>query len=98
VLADFTLQTFSVHLDEDFAVALPEGDDVALRLIEARSLGPSPAEGMRAPFSIIFRGPADRPLGQGTHHVAHDDVGAFELFLVPIQPDAVGPLYEAVFA
>jgi len=99
VLADFTLETFSPHRDEDFTLAPPDGGDpMTLRLIDARSLGPSPAQGLRAPFSIIFRGPADRALGQGTYPVAHNAIGAFELFLVPVQPDADGPRYEAVFA
>jgi hypothetical protein len=99
VLADFTLETFSAHLDEDFTVTVPDGArPLALRLVEASSLGPSPAEGLRAPFSLVFRGPADRPLPQQMHPVAHPAIGSFDLFLVPVQPDAEGARYEAVFA
>jgi hypothetical protein len=97
VLESFTLQTFSVHVDEDFAIALLDGGELTARLIEATSRGVSPAEGLRAPFSIIFRGPAEPTLPQGVHRVRHDAIGSFELFLVPIEPDADGPRYEAVF-
>jgi hypothetical protein len=98
VLETFTLQTFSVHLDEEFVVTPPDGGDLRLRLIDARGLGESPAEGLRAPFALVFRGPADGHLEQATYPVAHTRIGAFALFLVPIQPDADGPRYEAVFA
>ena len=50
------------------------------------------------PFSLLFRGPADRPLEQGIHPLDHTDMGRLEIFLVPMQPDDEGPLYEAVFA
>jgi len=98
VVESFTLQTFSVHVDEDFTVALPDGTELTARLIEATALGGSPAEGLRAPFSIIFRGPAGPTLSQGTHQLRHQAIGSFEVFLVPVQPDAGGPRYEAVFA
>jgi hypothetical protein len=56
------------------------------------------AAGIRAePFTLVFRGPRDARLGQGTHRLEHDRLGALEIFLVPIRPDERGPLYEAVF-
>ncbi len=98
VLETFTLHTFSVHVDEDFAVALPDGSELTGRLIAAGAVGEAPVDGGRAPFSIVFRVPAATALPQGIYRFAHAAIGAFDLFLVPIQPDAAGPLYEAVFA
>lgn len=48
-------------------------------------------------FALVFRGPAGTPLEQRIYAVEHDGIGRFELFLVPLGPDAEGPRYEAVF-
>lgn len=49
------------------------------------------------PFSVFFRG-APRPiLPQSIYSVEHETMGALEIFLVPIGPDAQGMRYEAVF-
>ena len=93
-----TLATFGAQLNEEFTLTPPDGPAVAVRLVEATPLGPAPADGLRAPFSIVFRGPADRALGQGMYRLGHAAIGSFELFLVPIAPDADGRRYEAVFA
>jgi len=50
------------------------------------------------PFSLLFRGPVERPLNQGTHELIHHGMGPLGIFLVPMQPDEDGPIYEAVFA
>lgn len=55
------------------------------------------APGHRAPFSVFFRGPADRPLQQKIYRLEHDQLGTLDLFLVPLGPDAGGQRYEAVF-
>ncbi len=48
-------------------------------------------------FALEFRGPLDMFLGQGMHDFKHDQMGQFELFIVPIKQDAQGFYYEAVF-
>ena len=48
-------------------------------------------------FSLVWRGPADKILDQGTYTVSHPDIGDLELFLVTIGPDESGMRYEAVF-
>jgi hypothetical protein len=48
-------------------------------------------------FSLIFRGPRDRFLGQGTRSLEHEKLGQSDLFLVPVREDAEGYYYEAVF-
>ncbi len=97
MLETFSLQTFSGHVNETFTVTPAEGVPVELRLVEATSLGESPGPGGRAPFSLIFAGPADTPLPQCAIPMRHDAIGAFELFIVPIQPDGSGPRYQAIF-
>jgi hypothetical protein len=36
-------------------------------------------------------------LGQGVRNFEHDAMGKFELFIVPVEQDAQGVYYEAVF-
>jgi hypothetical protein len=48
-------------------------------------------------FSLLFRGPRDRFLGQGTRSLEHEKLGQSELFLVPIREDAEGYYYEVIF-
>jgi hypothetical protein len=36
-------------------------------------------------------------LGQGVRNFQHEQMGNFELFIVPVQQDAQGFYYEAVF-
>lgn len=72
-------------------------------MIEATPLGGAVDEGTepaarRAPFSLVFRGPGDRVLPQRIYRLAHDELGEFEFFLVPIGPDREGMRYEAIFA
>jgi hypothetical protein len=48
-------------------------------------------------FSLIFYGPKDVPLAQGTFELEHEKMGRFAIFLVPMNPDQRGPRYQAVF-
>ncbi len=56
-----------------------------------------PGEGRGRPFSIVFRGPGDILLPQAIYRVEHDQIGTFDLFIVPIGRDTAGLRYEAVF-
>ena len=48
-------------------------------------------------FSLLFRGPAGRPLTQGTYRFEHGQLGSFSLFIVPMVLDQGGQGYEAIF-
>ena len=48
-------------------------------------------------FSVIWRGPRDRVLPQQIYQVLHPQLGALDLFLVTVGPDAEGMRYQAVF-
>jgi uncharacterized protein DUF6916 len=62
-----------------------------VELVEVAEIPREP--GGRAPFSLVFEGGPNPPLPQGVYAVENADLGAIEIFLVPIAPDR----YEAVF-
>ena len=87
---------FAGQLNQVFRLRL-ESDALALELIEAKELGQGGEDGGRRAFSLLFRGPAEPLLDQGTFSLEHGEMGELELFLVPIGRDDAGCLYEAVF-
>jgi len=48
-------------------------------------------------FSLLFRAGTDAGAQQGTYYLEHQDLGAMDLFLVPIKQDETGLYLEAVF-
>ena len=96
MLDDFSVATFADRLGETFRLHRESGAPLALELIDARGVA-ADSDG-REPFSIVFRAPATPILDQKIRRLEHDELGAFELFLVPIGPDDTGMRYEAVFA
>lgn len=101
MIETFTHATFADHLGEPFRVHLDDSRSAELRLAEATVLGSASAkrwaEGGREPFTLVFRGRKDVVLPQRTYRIENDGIGAFDLFLVPVGPDAEGMRYEAVF-
>ena len=102
MLETVTLDTFAHHLGATFAVRLPADANIELRLVEATPLGTQKrgaltGAGGRAPFSLIFRGPASPVLPQHVYSLAHAAIGPLEIFIVPIGPDNEGMRYQAVF-
>jgi hypothetical protein len=94
-LALLTLTTFEPLLNARFSVKVAN-NALELELIELESLGPARPD-QREPFSLIFRGPRERWFEQGTYPLEHPELGAPEIFLVPIGPDAIGMQYQAIF-
>jgi hypothetical protein len=90
---NFTVGTFSGHLGNSFRVHPDDSSTLDLELVSATELG----ESSERPFSIVFRGPRDALLPQRIYRMEHEEIGAFDIFLVPIGPDDEGLLYEAVF-
>ena len=93
----FTVATFAQHLGDTFRLHPDASQTVDVELIEATELGGGAARGQRAPFSIVFRGPEDLRLPQRIYDTEYDQIGAFDLFLVPMFPDEQGLRYEAIF-
>jgi len=96
---ELTQSNFSEYLGETFRVGLEEVEPVEMVLTEVSPLNyPNPSNPSgREPFSVVLRGPGDRPLTQRIYQIEHEGMGSFELFIVPIGPDGEGLCYEAVF-
>jgi hypothetical protein len=100
MLENFTIETFSEHLGSPFRIHLDGSEQFDVELISATALGGSTGDevaDLRQPFSIVFRGPGDLVLPQRIYRMEHDQIGSFELFIVPIGPDEKGLRYEAIF-
>jgi hypothetical protein len=104
-LETFTYATFARHLGDLFRVHPGPADVVALELVQATDLrsrsyvagGAEGAPGQGERFSILFQGPHDKLLPQGTYQFEHDQIGSFPLFIVPIGSASDGIQYEAMF-
>lgn len=94
------LSDFKPHVGTTFTIRGPDGLKTELALLSASKIETSSRTSLPGdrPFSLVFRGPNQHPIGQGTHPLVHPGLGQVDLFLVPIQPDAEGPLYEAIFS
>lgn len=102
MLEALTLASFAGRIGETFRLSASADSALWLELVEARSLasdGTRPEAGrrLREPFSIIFKGPAVPVMSQRIYPLAHDGLGIFELFLVPVGPGQGGMLYQAIF-
>ena len=95
-LGALTHATFADRIGETFAIAA-RPDPIELSLEQA-ALGMEPPDAGRRPFSLVFRGPPQPLLPQSIYALEHDDLGALEIFIVPISRDGGGARYEAVFS
>lgn len=92
--ASLTHEEFSKHGNSKFRIDLDEKTGVEVELIEVSEVKLYPRQ---EEFGIVFRGPLDGFLGQGVRRFKHEQMGDFELFIVPIRQDAEGYYYEAIF-
>jgi len=92
--AVLTQEVFARHANSKFHAQIDELTSVELELTEVSDVNLHPQQ---EEFVIVFRGPSDKFLGQGVLSFSHDQMGQFELFLVPIKQDEQGFYYEAVF-
>ena len=93
-----THETFAGLLHAKFNVeVINEANEVGqieLELIEVTDLK---VTARQEQFAILFRGPNEAFLGQGTRFLKHEQQGGADLFLVPVAQDAQGVSYEVVF-
>jgi hypothetical protein len=94
--APLTEEEFSKHLNTKFRVAIEEPIDLELTEVKGY-LGKAHEQSGMERFSAFFRGPRDPFLSQRAYPIEHDQMGAFQLFLVPLSRDENGVRYEAVF-
>jgi hypothetical protein len=97
-----TEAAFSQHLNSNFRIYLGALTPVNLQLIEVThreqsSKSKLPAEIKQEGFSILFAAPAKVILQQGMYKVEHEQMGTFDLFIVPMRKKKKGQYYEAVF-
>jgi hypothetical protein len=102
VLESLTHESFAPHVGTEFALRLGPAATVPLTLVEARPVGSAPpprpdGTPQRQPFALLFRGPRQPVLPQRIYRLEHGAMGALELFVVPVGPDAAGLGYEAIF-
>jgi len=102
-LETLTVDVFQPRVGETFRIRVRPDNELDAELIEARALGGGPSRAhaetsrRRLPFSLSFRTSLAAPLPQSIYEVAHDEVGSYEIFLVPVGPDGKGMVYEAIF-
>ena len=89
-----THENFAAQLNTKFRVGIDDANAVDLVLAEVSELKTSARQEQ---FAIVFHGPIEVFLGQGLRQFEHDEMGQFNLFLVPIGKDDNSYSYEAVF-
>jgi hypothetical protein len=96
--AILTEEEFSKHVNTKFCVKLDAEAGVDLELTEVKGYMSKQHEqsGMER-FSLYFNGPAEPHLPQLLYTFEHDQMGEFEMFLVPLSQNEKGFRYEAVF-
>ena len=92
--ASLTHEDFTKNANTKFQVQADENTHVELELTAISELKLHPQQ---EEFALEFRGPLNVFLGQGARNFTHDQMGQFELFIVPIKQDEQGFYYEAVF-
>jgi hypothetical protein len=85
---------FAARIGTTLRVPFENIADVELSLLEVSDLKESRRQER---FAVLFRGPLEVPLAQGSYVVALEGTGVFDLFLVPVGRDEQGYSYEAVF-
>lgn len=89
-----THEEFSKHVNTKFRIRISEEEAVDAELTEVSEHLVSPRQER---FSIYFRTSNETFLGQGMRRLEHDQMEAFDLFLVPMGRDEAGTTYESVF-
>ena len=90
-----TRDEFAAHQGSAFRVALEGGRAVDVHLALVSDLRRMPGQ---EGFSLLFHGPAEPALAQGTFPMSHPQMGEMDLFVVPISRDECEAVYEAVFS
>jgi hypothetical protein len=100
-LETLTLAKFSAVVQTRFRVQTGPGSETTLELVQANPsdapAGPAGKEARGESFMLLFHDPGDRMLPQGTYPFVHDELGAFDLFIVPIGQAPGVFQYQAVF-
>ena len=100
-LETLTLAKFLELLHTRFRVRVSPSEEIELELVEAAPGHVMESQGRGGErfesFSLVFHGPGDRLLPQKMHPFEHQQLGRFELFIVPIGQGPGYFKYQAVF-
>lgn len=102
MLESFTSHTFRKLIGQTFYFDAGGADSMKTQLadvVERQGFADStpPAGSARLPFSILFLGPPEPAWPQRTYRVTNQELGTFDLFIVPLGPEGHAMRYEAVF-
>lgn len=87
-------EVFSRYLNTPFRISVDEANTIEAELSEVSELHLSPRQER---FELVFRGPRQPLVNQGSYRFDHDEMGDFILFIVPVRQDDDGTFYEACF-
>jgi hypothetical protein len=93
-LRKLNAKILSEHLHTNFRVHLDNHGPVDLEIVEVTE--PSAPPQLES-FVLVLRGPKAPLLEQRTHHLEHQQLGAFDIFLTAIAADAQSTTYEIIF-
>ncbi|HZI18131.1 MAG TPA: hypothetical protein VEY09_05990 [Pyrinomonadaceae bacterium] len=98
MIENLSQEKFAENLKTKFRVVHDGERHIELELNEVKPFqaGPGEQQGMER-FSLFFYGPGEVLLHQQTVRLAHERMGEFYIFIVPVGRDDRGHLYEAVF-
>lgn len=100
-LGKLTVDDFTPLVGETFVLDVVEGPRLEFTLTASSAAPPavtaSYPEGLRPPFSLTFRGPAEPILAQQICPLVHESLGRVDLFLVPRGASPDGVDYEVSF-
>ena len=91
-----SIDHFKPLLHEAFVFPVQDQEDIQFTLEEVNPLTQHFEEG-RVPFSLIFRGPSEPAIPQGTYVLNHSKLEKLVLFLVPVATGEKGTMYESLF-
>jgi hypothetical protein len=90
---------FSSYLNQAFTIRLDGVEPIELELVLVTERGKAFRPGTRQPFSLHFLGPVSTQyLAQHMYRLEHPELGALEIFLVPLGPEEGRMRYEAIFS
>ena len=90
---------FALYLNQTFIVRLKGMERIELELVLVTERGKGFRPGARLPFSLHFLGPvSSQYLLQNTYQLEHPEMGALDIFLVPLGPEEGRMRSEAIFS
>jgi len=84
----------AANINSLFRVTTGNGRTLDLELISVSGLLETDKQ---RTFSVIFLGPVDISVGQGTYRIEHNKLETADVFIVPVARNNKGVEYEAVF-